>query len=111
MTPMEEAAMSTLLERPAPAPMSTPTRTPPRPVTAPAPIERIDLTGNPVAAAHERRRSRPDRDIETGRLGRILVLGVVVPAVLFLVSNPLGWLLLFFTILAVGALTGIGSIL
>jgi hypothetical protein len=111
MTPMEEAAMSTLLERPTPAPTPTPTATPPRTVTRPAPIERIDLTGNPVAAAHQRRASRPDRDIETGRLGRILVLGVVVPTLLFLVSNPLGWLLLFFTILAVGALTGIGSIL
>jgi hypothetical protein len=108
--------MSALLER------ST-TTTPREPIAAPAPaapaaparparppLDLADLAGNPVAAAHSRRASRPDRDIDTGRLGRILVFAVVVPTILFLVSNPVGWLLLLLACIGAGALTGIGGI-
>jgi hypothetical protein len=54
---------------------------------------------------------RPERDVDTGRLGRILVFAVVVPTIFFLATNPVGWLLLFFACLGAGALTGIGGIL
>jgi hypothetical protein len=108
--------MSALLERPTtmlpePPVVATPAPSAATPRPASAPIDLANLAGNPVAAAHARRANLRDRDVDTGRLGHVLVLAVVVPTILFLVSNPLGWLLLFLTCLAVGAVTGIGSIL
>jgi hypothetical protein len=69
----------------------------------------VDPT-NPVARAHARREPRADA-VRESRLGTLLVWTVVIPALLALVSNPVGWILLFFLVLAVGALVGFGGIL
>jgi hypothetical protein len=99
--------VSTLLEAP-PAPVpSTPASNAVRRAIPHSP-EDADLAGNPVAAM----RARPERpSADLPRLRLVLIWAVLVPTIVFLVSNPLGWLLLFFAILGVGALTGLGSIL
>jgi hypothetical protein len=110
----EGDAMSALLERPDTTLPPEPTVHSPAPAPRPParlPIDRVDLTGNPVAAAHERWPKRSDRPVETGRYGQILLWLVLIPTLLFLVSNPVGWLLLLFGCLAAGALTGVGGIL
>jgi hypothetical protein len=72
-----------------------------------------DLSGNPVARAHARaaRDSRPEPEGAEHPLGRALVFLVVVPAIVFLVSNPIGWLTLFGLCLGIAVLTGFGGIL
>lgn len=68
------------------------------------------LEGNPVARAHARARVWTASD-EESPLGRALVWLVVIPALVFLVSNPLGWIVLFLLGLGAAALCGFGGIL
>lgn len=72
-----------------------------------------DLAGNPVALAHARAaRENHRRSPGAGHpIGVALFFLVVVPAILFLVSNPLGLLLLFGLCLGFGYLFGFGGIL
>ena len=72
-----------------------------------------DLSGNPVARAHARaaRDSRPEPEGAEHPLGRALVFLVVIPTVVFLVSNPIGWLALFGLCLGIAVLSGFGGIL
>jgi hypothetical protein len=75
-------------------------------------LEDPRLAGNPVARAHARASRDPATSSATGsRIGRALVLLVVLPAILFLVSNPVGRLLLFWLCLGFGLLFGFGGIL
>jgi hypothetical protein len=62
---------------------------------------------NPIARAH----ARPGTADSAGGLGRVLVFAVVIPLVLFLVSNPLGWLLLLLLCLGGAAAVGVGAFL
>jgi hypothetical protein len=58
-----------------------------------------ELASNPVARAYVR--DRPDR-LATGagdRIARALILGVVLPGLVFLASTPIGWILLLFGVL------------
>ena len=41
----------------------------------------------------------------------MLLWVVVIPAIVFLVSNPLGWIVLFLLVLGVAVLSGFGGIL
>ena len=72
-----------------------------------------DISGNPVARAHARaaRDSRPEPEGADHPLGRALVFLVVIPGIVFLVSNPVGWLALFGLCLGLAVLTGFGGIL
>jgi hypothetical protein len=65
---------------------------------------------NPVARAHERARGREPSN-EDHPIGRVLVWVVVIPTIVFLVSNPVGWLVLFLLVLGVAVLSGFGGIL
>jgi len=72
-----------------------------------------DLAGNPVALAHarakrENRESPPGAD---GPIGTALLFLVVVPAILLLVSNPLGWVILLGACFGFAYLFGFGGIL
>jgi hypothetical protein len=70
------------------------------------------LAGNPVARAHARASGEPATSSAAGsRIGRALVFVVVLPVIVFLVSNPVGWLLLFWLCLGFGLLFGFGGIL
>jgi len=71
------------------------------------------LAGNPVARAHARaaRQGHPTPAGDGSRIGTSLLFLVVLPAVFFLVSNPLGWVLLFWLCLGFGLLFGFGGIL
>jgi hypothetical protein len=68
------------------------------------------ISSNPVARAHARARTRSSEPPEESRLSRVLVWTVVVPGILFLVSNPFGWIVLFLLVLGFAALTGFGGI-
>ena len=68
------------------------------------------LAGNPVARAHARRGGASSA-AEASPIGRILLWAVAIPAMIFLVSNPLGWLILFLMCLGIAVLTGFGGIL
>jgi hypothetical protein len=72
-----------------------------------------DLAGNPVALAHARaarEHHAPSRG-EGSPVGTALFFLVAAPALIFLVSNPLGLLLLFGLCLGFGYLFGFGGIL
>ena len=72
-----------------------------------------DLAGNPVALAHARA-TRENRASPAGSghpVGTALLFLVATPAILVLVSNPLGWLALFGLCLGFGYLVGFGGIL
>ena len=58
------------------------------------------LAGNPVARAHARRGGASSAAAGSP-IGRILLWTVAIPAIVFLVSNPLGWLILFLMCLGV----------
>jgi hypothetical protein len=68
-------------------------------------------TGNPVAQAHARARGRVERREADHPIGRILIWTVLIPAIVFLVSNPVGWLVLFLLALGGAFLFGFGGIL
>ena len=72
-----------------------------------------DLVGNPVALAHARarRENRPPSPGAGHPIGTALLFLVVVPALIFLVSTPLGLLALFGLCLGFGYLFGFGGIL
>jgi hypothetical protein len=68
------------------------------------------LEGNPVARAH----ARPSRrsDSAGGSIaGQAAVWLIVVPTIIGLVSNPIGWLLLFLLCIGAGAAFGLGGLL
>jgi hypothetical protein len=44
-------------------------------------------------------------------MGRLLLWTVVIPTIVFLVSNPLGWIILFLLCLGSAAALGFGAIL
>ena len=80
---------------------------------APSVLDDPDLAGNPVALAHARaarEHHAPPRG-EGSPIGTALFFLLVAPALIFLVSNPLGLLLLFGLCLGVGYLFGFGGIL
>ena len=91
-----------------PLPAEPPEQVQPQPQPQPQPF--AGLEGNPVARAHARARVRTASD-EESPVGRMLVWLVVIPAIVFLVSNPVGWLVLFLLVLGTAALTGFGGIL
>jgi hypothetical protein len=72
-----------------------------------------DLAGNPVALAHAR--AARETHASPARAGHpvstALLFLVVLPAILFLVTNPLGWLLLLGLCFGFGYLFGFGGIL
>jgi hypothetical protein len=76
-------------------------------------VEDPRLAGNPVARAHARaaRETRATRADDGSRIGTVLLFAVALPAIFFLVSNPLGWVLLFWLCLGFGLLFGFGGIL
>ena len=77
----------------------------------PEPLPSYDtLVGNPVARAHARR-GGVSSAADGSPIGRILLWTVAIPAMIFLVSNPLGWLILFLMCLGIAVLTGFGGIL
>jgi hypothetical protein len=95
------------------------TATPARPVQAerveqprpqPQPQPYAGLEGNPVARAYARDRGRT-ASAEESPIGRALVWLVVIPAIVFLVTNPVGWIVLFLLVLGAAALSGFGGIL
>jgi hypothetical protein len=69
--------------------------------------------GNPVAQAHARaaRSTASESTAHSSLLSGALLWTVVIPAIVFLVSNPLGWVVLLMLVLAFGALTAFGAIL
>jgi hypothetical protein len=71
------------------------------------------VAGNPVARAHARaaRETRATPAHDGNRIGTVLLFAVVLPSIFFLVSNPLGWVLLFWLCLGFGLLFGFGGIL
>ena len=72
-----------------------------------------DLAGNPVALAHARA-ARENHRPPAGAghpIGTALFFLVVAPAILLLVSNPVGWIALFGLCLGCGYLFGFGGIL
>ena len=81
--------------------------------TRPSLLDNPDLAGNPVAVAHARaaRQNRPAASGTGSPIATALVFLVVAPALIFLVSNPLGWLALFGLCLGFGFLFGFGGIL
>jgi hypothetical protein len=87
------------LTRPAPRPQPrelAPVRRS-EPVHVPGSLE-DDFGRNPVARAY--RRGAPDRDAASSSLaGRALLFGVVLPALIFLVAGPIGWILLAVAVL------------
>jgi hypothetical protein len=72
-----------------------------------------ELAGNPVAVAHARaqRESRPPAPGAGSSIGTALLFLIVLPTILFLVSNPLGWLLLLGLCFGFGYVFGFGGIL
>jgi hypothetical protein len=72
-----------------------------------------ELAGNPVALAHARaiHENRPPSPGAGHPIGTALLFLVVVPAILLLVSNPLGLVALFGLCLGFGYLFGFGGIL
>ena len=77
-----------------------------------ATIDRHDaFAGNPVARAHARAANGSERPDARGALPTLLVWAVVVPSIVALTSNPLGWLLLFLLLLGIGGLLGFGGVL
>jgi hypothetical protein len=72
-----------------------------------------DLAGNPVALAHARATLETDATPagDGNPIGTALLFLVVLPAILFLVTNPLGWLLLLGLCFGFGYLFGFGGIL
>jgi hypothetical protein len=77
-------------------------------------LEDPDLAGNPVALAHARA-TRKNHRATAGSgghpIGTALLFLVVVPAIIFLVSNPLGWVLLLGLCFGFAYLFGFGGIL
>ena len=71
----------------------------------------MSLQDNPVARAHARAQEHGESGREDHPLGRVLLWVVVIPAIVFLVSNPLGWIVLFLLCLGVALLSGFGGIL
>ena len=67
--------------------------------------------GNPVAEAHARARGRVEPVEADHPIARALVWTVLIPAIVFLVSNPVGWLVLFLLALGGAFLFGFGGIL
>ena len=68
-------------------------------------------TGNPVAQAHARARGRVGASELDHPIARGLVWTVLIPAIVFLVSNPVGWIVLFLLALGGAFLFGFGGIL
>jgi len=67
-------------------------------------------SGNPVAQAHARARVREPAEADHP-ISRVLVWTVVIPAIVCLVSNPLGWIVLFLLALGGAFLFGFGGVL
>jgi hypothetical protein len=76
-------------------------------------IDDPDLAGNPVARAHARAAHRGPTSARSHRrpLLEVVALLVIVPAIVLLVSNPAGWVLLFMLCLGFGYLFAFGGIL
>ncbi len=72
-----------------------------------------DLAGNPVALAHARaaREHHAAPKGEGSPIGTALLFLVVAPALVLLVSNPLGWVLLLGLCFVFAYLFGFGGIL
>jgi hypothetical protein len=68
-------------------------------------------SGNPVAQAHAHARGRVEPVEADHPIARVLVWTVLIPAIVFLVSNPVGWLVLFLLALGGAFLFGFGGIL
>ena len=76
-------------------------------------LDNPDLAGNPVALAHARAIGRSgEPPASAGHpVGLALVFLVVIPTIVLLVSNPLGWFVLFMLCFGFAYLFGFGSIL
>lgn len=72
-----------------------------------------ELAGNPVARAHARasRSGNAGTASDGHPVQPALVFLVVLPTLIFLVSNPVGWIVLFTLCLGFGYLFGFGGIL
>jgi hypothetical protein len=70
----------------------------------------MPFSDNPVAQAHARAHLRTTATSD-GPMGRLLLWTVVIPTIVFLVSNPLGWIILFLLCLGSAAALGFGAIL
>jgi hypothetical protein len=72
-----------------------------------------DLAGNPVALAHARALGRGGSPSASAGhpVGLALVFLAVIPTLILLVSNPLGWFVLFMLCFGFAYLFGFGSIL
>jgi hypothetical protein len=68
-------------------------------------------SGNPVAQAHARARGRVEPVEADHPIARVLVWTVLIPAIVLLVSNPVGWIVLFLLALGGAFLFGFGGIL
>ncbi|HEY1479588.1 MAG TPA: hypothetical protein VGF46_06140 [Gaiellales bacterium] len=68
------------------------------------------MAANPVARAHARARLRPEPP-EASPTVRVAGSAVVVLTIFALVSNPLGWILLFLLCLGFAVLFAFGGIL
>jgi hypothetical protein len=69
--------------------------------------------GNPVARAHARaaRNTASESTAHGSLLCGVLLWTVVIPVIVFLVSNPLGWVALLMLVLGFAALSAFGAIL
>jgi hypothetical protein len=96
--------------RPAPAtgPVSVAKQQPavPRPADT-SPPRAGSLSSNPVAVAHARGATSA---AEGHWMSGVLVWTVLIPTLVVLVSNPLGWVILFMLVLAGATLTAFGAI-
>jgi hypothetical protein len=72
-----------------------------------------ELAGNPIARAHARASRSGNASTASGGhpVKPALVFLVVLPTILFLVTNPVGWIVLFMLCLGFGYLFGFGAIL
>jgi hypothetical protein len=72
-----------------------------------------ELAGNPIARAHARASRSGSATTASGGhpIQTALVFLVVLPTILFLVTNPVGWIVLFMLCLGFGYLFGFGAIL
>jgi hypothetical protein len=90
---------------PAPAIVAVAQRTSARPVETRS-LKADPLSSNPVARAH----ARGATATESHWISGVLLWTVVIPTLVFLVSNPLGWIVLFMLVLAGALLTAFAAI-
>jgi len=100
--------MSATAERVAPHELSTGHT--PEPSLEATPFDPDAVATNPVARAHARARLRPEPPEARPTL-RVAGSAVIVLTIFALVSNPLGWILLFLICIGFAVLFAFGGIL